>query len=339
MSKMNTWLDSVSDEEIATLQELPISIVDIGSSASPPQNCIDIASISRYIGFDPDLREPQESADFGFVKHTIIDKAVVCSTQENVTFYLTKYPQCSSTLYPNIDEYKNYSVADFFDVIDQLEVPSISLDLVLNQLDLSYIDWLKLDTQGTDYSILRSLDLEVYNKLLVVDLEPGVTSFYRDENRFSDIHEFMLSNGFWLANLNQQRFPRISRITSQKLNLTAEDINVLGGNPFAFELQYFRSIEFLEKRGVDSRDFLIFWVLAMTNLHYAYAIEIAMSAEKFGIEYSVGNRLAAITLSYCQQQSKKQKNSKFNRIIKLFTPPIFGKILSKVNKLGEYKKF
>lgn len=164
---MNTWLDSIFDDEIAILQELPISIVDIGSSSSPPQNCIDIASISRYIGFDPDLREPQESADFGFVKHSIIDKAVVCSTQENITFYLTKYPQCSSTLYPNIDEYKNYSVADFFDVIDQLEVPSISLNLVLNQLDLSYIDWLKLDTQGTDYSILRSLNLEVYNKLLL----------------------------------------------------------------------------------------------------------------------------------------------------------------------------
>lgn len=332
MPKISNWLTSCLDKELVILNELPISIIDIGSSASPPQNCIELASISRYIGFDPDSREPQESTSFGFAKHTIIDKAIVCSTEEDVTFYLTKYPQCSSTLYPNIDEYKHYSVAEFFNVIDQVQVPATSLNNVLEKLGLLYIDWLKLDTQGTDYSILRSLDLEVYNKLLVVDLEPGVTSFYKGENRFSDIHEFMLSNGFWLANFSQQRFPRISNVTSQKLNLTPEDIATLGDNPFAFELQYFRSIEFLENRGIELRDFLVFWILAMTNLHYAYAIEIAMSAEKFGIEYDVGNKLAAITLSYCQQQNKKQRVSKVNKMIKLLTPPILDRFLSKVNQ-------
>jgi hypothetical protein len=332
MSKTKNWLNESLGEESEVFKEFPINIIDIGSSALPPQNCIEIASISRYIGFDPDLREPQESTNFGFAKYTILDKAISSSTQDNVTFYLTKYPQCSSTLYPDIDEYKHYSVADFFGVVDQVQVPASSLNNVLEKLDITYIDWLKLDTQGTDYNILRSLNLDTYNKLLVIDLEPGVTSFYKDENRFSDIHEFMLGNGFWLADLNQQRFPRISNITIQKLNLTAKDVDMLGNNPFAFELQYFRTIESLENRGIDLRDFFTFWVLAMTNFHYSFAIEIAMSADRLGIDSSICSKLVSITLNYCQNESKKQKVSNIKKILTLLTPPILNKIFYKITQ-------
>jgi FkbM family methyltransferase len=330
MSKTKSWLNVFIARESAIFNKFQISIVDIGSSASPPQNCIEIASISKYIGFDPDLREPQESTNFGFTKYTIIDKAISCSTQNNVKFYLTKYPQCSSTLCPNIDEYKHYSVADFFSVVDQVHVPATSLNSVLEKLGTTYIDWLKLDTQGTDYNILRSLNLDTYNKILVVELEPGVTSFYKDENRFSDIHEFMLGNGFWLSDLNQQRFPRISNITIQNLNLTVKDVDMLGNNPFAFELQYFRTIEYLENRGVELRDFFAFWVLAMTNSHYSFAIEIAMSSDRLGIDSSIGRELASITLNYCQNEVKKQRVSNIKKIFTMLTPPILSKIFYKL---------
>jgi hypothetical protein len=325
----NDWLSSL-DYEKSILNKSPITIIDVGSSASPPKKCTDIASISRYVGFDPDLREPQESTNFGFARYTIIDKAIVSALKNNVSFYLTKYPQCSSTLYPNIDECKHYSVSDFFEVVDQVQVPATNLNVVIQQLELSSIDWLKLDTQGTDYDILVSLDLAFYNKLLVVDLEPGATCFYINENRFSDIHEFMLNNGFWLADLVQQRFPRISNKTSKKLKLSSEDMRNLGDNPFAFELQYFRSIDFLAEQGIELRDFVSFWILAMTNCHYSFAIEIGMSADKFGIKHDLGKKLALITLSYCQQKNQKKNISKTRKVATLLIPPIFDKIFSKI---------
>ena len=111
----------------------------------------------------------------------------------------------------------------------------------MNQAKLDRIDWLKLDTQGTDLDLLKSLAAAQINQLLAVDIEPGVTAFYHDENRFSETHEFMLSRGFWLADLSQQKFPRISLRAIDSARLGPQDIERLNRNPFAFELPVFKN--------------------------------------------------------------------------------------------------
>jgi len=333
MQKKNDWLDLSLEGQRNIFSDFPISIVDIGASNSPPQNCLDIATISTYLGFDPDLREPQENHGFDFLRRIIVDKAVISLQQDYVEFYLTKYPQCSSTLCPDENEYKHYSVSPFFDVVDRVKIPSITLENALKSSHIKYIDWLKLDTQGTDLDILKSLDPLTINKLLAVDLEPGVTSFYNGENRFSDIHEYMLGNGFWLANLSQQRFPRISDSTVKKLSLTNEEIHLIGDSPFAFELQYFRNLDFLAKQNISFRDLFAFWILAMTNSHFAFAIEIAMFARQLELGDELSDKLVSITLQLCRHQNEIKKGSFLRNLFTLISPPIFFKLLRKLKRL------
>ena len=48
------------------------------------------------------------------------------------------------------------------------------------------IDWLKLDTQGTDLRLIESLGEPRFGTLMAVDAEPGVRPALRDRGARSD---------------------------------------------------------------------------------------------------------------------------------------------------------
>ena len=67
---------------------------------------------------------------------------------------------------------------------------------------LDRVDWIKLDTQGTDLRLIESLSDEVAATLMAVDAEPGIDAFYEGEDTFGDLHRAMIERGYWLADLS-----------------------------------------------------------------------------------------------------------------------------------------
>lgn len=306
------------------LANAPISIVDVGAAGAPPPNQAHLASVATYLGFDPDLRSPQTGNAFGFQKYSLLNRAISAQTRDHITFHLTKYPECSSVLTPDHDETHRYAIGEFFDVVGQSEVPAITLNAALEQAGLSRVDWLKLDTQGTDHDLLTSLDRQHFDRLLVVDVEPGVTAFYHGENSVTALHEHMLKNGFWLADLSPQRFPRLSVATIEALKLDRATIDLLDRNPFALELRYCRTVEFLEAQSFTARDFFALWLIAMANGHTAFAVEIATSLARRGWSAEQCQQLVTITLDHCR--TSVAKPSLVSRLSQLLLPPLVLKL-------------
>ncbi|NIQ16535.1 MAG: hypothetical protein GTO02_19710, partial [Candidatus Dadabacteria bacterium] len=140
----------------------------------------------------------------------MINKAVAYDeTAENVDFILTKYPSCSSVLEPDLEALSTYSFYDYFIPIDKCKVPAVTLNKVIEDLRINQIHWLKLDTQGTDLKILKSLSNNVLNKLIAVDIEPGFINSYINEDLFVDCHNWLIKQGFWLSQLNCQKYPKV----------------------------------------------------------------------------------------------------------------------------------
>ena len=325
-----TWLADSSKHVSFHLDDDPIKMVDVGAAGAPPPHQKCLAAVSHYLGFDPDQRLPQSGNLFGFRKHTTLGYAITASDAGEVTFNLTENPECSSVLRPDMEETGRYSIGGFFKVIGKKSVPAITLNRALAQADISAVDWLKLDTQGTDLDILQSLSAEQLAQVLVVDVEPGVSAFYANENRLSEIHEYMLSHGFWLADLNQQRFPRMSVATKNSVQLTAEQLNSLGQNPFALELQYFRTIESLRSRPTTTRDCYVFWLLAMANGHRSYAIEIASAGVAHGLSKPLSEELIRISLEESQRIVAAGQETPIERILRLVTPPVLTKLVRRI---------
>ena len=196
------------------LSELNIHpvLVDIGASDAPPKIWESIAQHSIYVGFDPDLREIYEVPESCFYKAIIVNEAITSHKESNeVLFYLTRSPFCSSTLKPDSESLSNFLFSDLFVVEREVRVRATTLDSVIERLSLPCVDWLKTDSQGTDLRIFNNLRDDIRSRVLAIDIEPGLIDAYIGEDLFVDAHRDLTQNGFWLSTLNIDGAVRMRR--------------------------------------------------------------------------------------------------------------------------------
>lgn len=117
---------------------------------------------------DPDSREFEGAGVVS--RSTKIQKAIVDSSAERVKLYLTKSPYCSSTLKPVDKNLRRFTYHDLFEVLDTCELPSMTLNDVADQIGCGF-DWVKLDTQGTELRLLKSLDPTIFDQILCCDAD------------------------------------------------------------------------------------------------------------------------------------------------------------------------
>ncbi|MEG4944356.1 FkbM family methyltransferase [Microcoleus sp. F4-D5] len=263
--------------EIAIFKETNFVLVDIGASGEPHRIWQEIAPFSYYIGFDPDSRELNEENSWNFQKFTIVKKIVTDDSSSQVKFFLTSYPFCSSTLQPN-ENSQQYSFTETFDVESRVELPATRLDEVIGELKVHGIDWLKLDSQGRDLDIFVSIDKSVRDRMLAIDVEPGIIAFYNGENTFDRVHKALIEEGFWLSSLNFQSFPRVMQSTRKALSsqLDQQQIERLPGSPTAAEARYFRTLEHLKLVEASLRDYVSLWAFALLDGKVGFALDIAL---------------------------------------------------------------
>jgi hypothetical protein len=299
--------------EISILHERSFVLVDVGASGDPAPIWQAIAPFSFYIGFDPDLRELKESNAYNFKRFVLINKAVTDNFSDQVDFFLTSSPYCSSLLKPNPDNCKHYGFTELFEIEKCIELPAIRLDEVIQNLEIPAIDWLKLDSQGKDLDIFLSVDKPVRDRILAIDVEPGLIPFYEGENTFDQTHRALMQEGFWLANLNVQSFPRIRQSTRKTLRDNAQqqysqlvDFERLPGSPTAIETRYLRTIEHLKLVNADLRDYVTLWVFALLDGKTGFAFDIAVHLSDAPETAQMGNTLLAKTIATITQSNQFQ---------------------------------
>jgi methyltransferase FkbM-like protein len=277
------------DSVLTTLNIQPV-LVDIGASGAPPPQWTPIAQHSVYVGFDPDRRELHDASDGQFARCVIFNEAVSSVLGQNeVLFYLTRSPYCSSTLPPDTKSLANYLFSDLFAVEREVLVQTTSLSTVIDQLGLQSVDWFKTDSQGTDLRLFQSLTDDLRNRVLAVDIEPGLIDAYRGEDLFVDAHRELLCQGFWLTSLDVQGTVRIKRTT---LEAVASHYPVLDDtyvyravrpSPGWCNARYLRRLESISERSADARDYALLWVFAMMERQWGYALDIAQTyQQRFG---------------------------------------------------------
>lgn len=305
------WFTEVHSELVHLFKEMPIVLVDVGASGAPPQAWRKLAPLACYVGFDPDRRELHEDNSFGFSRFVIFNKAVTETDRQELEFYMTASPYCSSALKPNLKNLCEYSFTDLFRVEKTTTVPTTNLESSLHEIGLHYIDWLKLDSQGKDLDIFRNLGDLIRRRLLVLDIEPGVIDFYEGENTFSPAHSYILENDFWLSKISFQKYPRISESTRKKLASYRVDFSLLPGSPTAAEAQYFRTLRHLLSTQASIRDCVCLWILSMLNSNYGFALDVGVYLIEQGSNKRVGDLLIQQTLTEI-----KRHDIRLQRIVK-----------------------
>lgn len=223
-------------------------LADIGSSGARRPIWEPIASRSILLAFDPDDREPSTDLVGAYRDVRMVPKAVTPDADlKEVEFVLTRYPHSSSTLEPDLDALSAFSFRDYFEPVDRVRVPAVTLSEVKEIADVSHIDWLKLDSQGIDLRLLQSMPVDMLDAMLAVEVEPGFVDAYLGEDLFPEVHAWLKGQGYWLADLMCQRYARISpdsldalALEATKLGLPPSPLNVLAKSPTAAEASYLR---------------------------------------------------------------------------------------------------
>ena len=188
-------------------------------------------------------------------------------------FYLTRSPYCSSLLVPDAAGCVDWEVGSLFGVekVEAIEVETLG-QLIVNA-GLERIDWLKVDSQGTDLRIYTSLGEQIRTLIQAVDLEPGIANFYIGEDKLWDAMKAMHEEGFWLS---QMQLGTARRIPTEQWNSLAwldrriAAIN-LRRSPGWAELSYLR----IPHADMDQRGLLINCAFAWAQRQYGACLRSA----------------------------------------------------------------
>lgn len=279
-------MNTVIDQLLADLDIHPV-LIDIGASGAPPAIWGSIAPHSIYVGFDPDLREMHEIPDSRFQRAVIVDEAISSNAEDqDILFYLTKSPYCSSTLKPDTDALSDYVFSDLFTVDRETTVHATTLNEVLERLSLPRIDWFKTDSQGTDLRLFTSLRDDISSRVLAIDIEPGLIDAYIGEDLFTDAHKALTERGFWLSNLDVCGTIRMKSATVKDVTATNTDIDEaliersIRRTPCWVEARYFRTPKSLIQGNAGKREFALLWVFALIDNQTGFAIDLALEYER-----------------------------------------------------------
>lgn len=202
----------------------------------------------RYIAFEAD-----EACIEQIVQKTTglnIQVLPYCIAQKTgkLDFNINSNPFASSIL-PFNQEFSNYfhheyeefdsSLEEMYRVEKQIQVDSFSLDDLIEKKAIPGIDFLSLDTEGSEYQCLKGAQNAITNQIVGVQVEVNFVELFKGGNRFVDIDKFLTGKGLFLAQLEtfdsilSRRIP--AKFRARKIPLQGEALYFL--NPDYVESQ------------------------------------------------------------------------------------------------------
>lgn len=135
--------------------------------------------------FEPDDRSYKELTK---TKRKVFNVALG-SESGTREFHYTKKAECSSFYKPNLQFLKNFPDAGRWEVICKPKITTRKLD----EFSLD-IDFIKLDTQGSELDILRGGG--TLRTVLGIEVEVSFLEIYEDQPLFGEICAFLLEHNF-----------------------------------------------------------------------------------------------------------------------------------------------
>ncbi len=258
----------------------PPVLLDIGASGDTFPLWDQLIPFSHCIAFEPDERERDalESTKNNWKKYTSFCSVATSESIENLDFYLTEFPFCSSTLKPDKKSLADWDFADLFEVQKTVAIEASNIDRTLYEAGISYIDWFKTDSQGTDLRLFATLSEKLRRKIVVADFEPGIIDAYIGEDKLHHLMSFMDNEPFWV---NSMEIKGSRRILSSDLANSKNDKKQLIANqrtsPCWCEISYLND---MKSSSIDLRTHLLGWVFSTLLEQHGFALRISGKGDK-----------------------------------------------------------
>ena len=144
--------------------------------------------------FDPIVVEPlsNEAEKLNKKNYKVITKGLWSANCKKKLYVVGKRSGSSSMYKPSKDNYDlyNFKKKDFslFDITNEVEVECTTANDSLNKLNIKHLDFLKIDTQGSELEILKGLG---EYRPLMIKVEAQVVPMYEDVPSWGELMNYL----------------------------------------------------------------------------------------------------------------------------------------------------
>ena len=193
--------------------ENPMRIIDIGARGGVDKRWNLYWPHLEIIGFEPEPTECQRlnkiaSEGLGPQQCQKFYPLAIHRDRSLRPMYITKHPQCSSFLRPDLEFAKrfrrfNESLDDNpIEVVDTVDCLTIDLDTFARENGIDYVDFIKIDVEGAELAVLEGGEQLITKSACGVLLEVYFQAFHESQPLFSEIDALARRLGFVLFQLD-----------------------------------------------------------------------------------------------------------------------------------------
>lgn len=187
--------------------QAPIVYVDVGAMGGISAYWRQIGRYCHVIAFEPDEREfsrLKSGAGITYLPYALHQ------TSAPMTFYVSRDSGKSSMYQPNMALVQDFPDGGRYETVKEIVFPKDkvrTLDEALAQAEIKSVDFIKLDTQGSELDILKGA-LRSLQGLFGIEVEVEFTPLYQGQPLFRDVDAFVDAHGFTLVDLRRAFWKR-----------------------------------------------------------------------------------------------------------------------------------
>jgi len=189
-------------------QKSPIVLVDVGASGGLQKHWSRAKEHLYTIGFEPDPREYAVLKEQNIHPGTIYINAALNGDSGLLDFNLTRKQECSSVFVPNRDLIDRFPESERYDILQTQQMEANTLDHLLEMHQLPDVDFIKIDTQGNDLSIISGAWQTIERGVFGLEIEVEFAPIYCDQPLFSDVDPIIRELGFELFDIKPYYWKR-----------------------------------------------------------------------------------------------------------------------------------
>lgn len=186
------------------LEEVPITVVDVGTRGGIPGELEPLVRHIHLVAIEPDPHEAARLKEIvgGLGLRSVVVLAMAAGPAGGeFTLNITREPGKSSLFEPNWEVLQRYAQERDYEVTRRQPVRTRSLGQILAEQGIHEVDFLKLDVQGFELEVLKTLSEEQCRHLLLIETEVEFVELYSGQPLFRHIDEHLSASGFEMFNL------------------------------------------------------------------------------------------------------------------------------------------
>jgi len=131
----------------------------------------------------------------------------IAEKTETATLYITRHPMCSSLYPPNAAFLRQFEDLSVMELDRTTQIETTSLDEFCSSEGIEKLDFLHIDVQGADLQVLKGAK-RLLDGVSAIQIEIGYAPMYIGQPLFSEVDQYLRTQGFSLFDISAARRPR-----------------------------------------------------------------------------------------------------------------------------------